>query len=295
MRPVRVVLRTFAAKRHLDRAERLGAPGIEFGRFGRSLGWRLLRSGAPWGLNWVANPVSVVRYFEFDFVRRHLGDARGELLDIASPRLFSLWMASRGAGRIAMMNPDAADLRRSEEAARRLRLSNIEFEAAEVDALTGREGRYDAIWSISVLEHIEGRYDERHALALAWSALRPGGRLAITLPVGPAFTIETRAQDPYGTQQPRADGMYFFQRIYDKKALDSRISGTLNASPQHEEYFGERVAGTFAAYEARWMARGIEETVADPQFIAEHFTRYPSHAAMPGMGVAGLCYVKAGS
>jgi len=281
------------AKRHLDYAAGLGVPGIEFGYFGRSLGWRLVRSGAPWGLGWVANPVSVVRYFEFDFARRCLEGARGAFLDIGSPRLFSLWMAARATGRVTMMNPDPSDLGRSEEAVRRLGLPGLDFEATGADALAGREARYDAIWSISVMEHIEGAYDERRALALAWAALKPGGRLVITIPVGPAFRVETRTQDPYGTQAPLADGTYFFQRTYDKKALDSRISAALNAVPEREEYFGERVAGSYAAYEARWIERGIAETVADPRFIAEQFTRYPSHAAMPGLGVAGLCYVKA--
>lgn len=293
MRSLRTAWLALGAKRHLDYAAGLGAPGVEFGYFGRSLGWRLVRSGAPWGLQWVANPVSVVRYFEFDFARRCLEGARGTFLDIGSPRLFSYWMASRGAGRITMLNPDREDLARSREAARRLDLARIDFEAAGAEALAGRAGRYDAIWSISVMEHIEGPYDEREALRLAWDALVPGGRLVITVPAGPEFAVETRTQDPYGTQPPLADGSYFFQRIYDKKALDSRISGTLNTAPEGEEYFGERVAGTYAAYEARWIERGIEETVADPRFIAEQFTSYASHAAMPGLGVAALCYLKA--
>lgn len=280
------------ARRHLDYAARQGVPGVDFGYFGRSLGWRLLLSGAPWGLGWVANPVSVVRYFEFDFARRCLQDARGTLLDIASPRLFSLWMARRGAGRITMLNPDRSDLARSQESARRLGLASIDFEAAGADVLAGRVERYDAIWSISVMEHIEGAYDERHALRLVWAALKPGGRLVVTVPAGPEFAVETRTEDPYGTQPPRADGTYFFQRIYDKKALDSRISDTLNAAPEREEFFGERVAGTYAAYEARWIERGIDETVADPRFIADHFRCYASHDDMPGLGVAALCYVK---
>src|SRR5438552_1440583 len=102
MRALSVAWMALGAKGYLDDAARLGAPGIEFGYFGRSLGWRLVRSGAPWGLAWVANPVSVVRYFEFDFARRCLEGARGRFLDIGSPRLFSFWMASRGAGRITL-------------------------------------------------------------------------------------------------------------------------------------------------------------------------------------------------
>lgn len=293
MRALRIAWLALGAKRHLDYAARHGAPGVSFGYFGRSLGWRLIRSGAPWGLAWVANPVSVVRYFEFDFARRCLEDTCGVFLDIGSPRLFSFWMAHRGTGRITMMNPDAKDLRRSEEAARRLGLTALDFEAAGADALAGRAARYDAVWSLSVMEHIGGAYDERRALELAWAALAPGGRLVLTLPAGPEYRVETRAEAPYGTQAPLADGTYFFQRTYDKKALDSRISATLNTAPVREEYFGERIAGTYAAYETRWLERGIEETVADPRFIAEQFARYPSHAAMPGLGVAGLCYVKA--
>jgi SAM-dependent methyltransferase len=283
------------AKGHLDYAARRGAPGVEFGYFGRSLGWRLARSGALWGLGWVANPVSIVRYFEFDFARRCLEDARGRFLDLGSPRLFSLWMANRKAGHITMLNPDARDVARSREAAHRLGLRDIEFDVAGADVLASRPERYDAIWSLSVLEHIEGAYDERVVLRLAWDALVPGGRLVITVPAAPAFAVETRPSDPYGTQPPLPDGSYFFQRIYDKKSIDSRLTGTLNTPPQREEYFGEHVPGTYAAYEARWMERGIEATVADPRLIADQFERFESHEAMPGLGVAALCYVKPGS
>jgi SAM-dependent methyltransferase len=282
----------WAAKRHLEYAAAHGAPGVEFGRFGRALGWRLVRSGAPWGLGWVVSPVSIVRYFEFDFARRCLEGIRGTFLDIGSPRLFSLWMAHRSVGPVTVLNPDRADLARSREAARRLGIDGLDFEAAGADALAGRISRYDAIWSLSVMEHIAGAYDERHALALAWAALKPGGRLVITVPVGPSFRVETRPRDPYGTQAPDADGTYFFQRIYDGASLDSRISATLGVAPEREEYFGERVAGTYAAYEKRWIEHGVEETVADPRLIADGFTRFPSHAAMPGLGVAGLSYVK---
>ncbi len=283
------------ARWHLDHAARAGAPGVDFGYFGRALGWRLLCTGAPWGLGWMVSPVSVVRYFELDFARRSLGELRGSFLDIASPRLFSLWMAERGRGPITMMNPDAADLDRSRDAARRLGLSGLTFEQSDVAALEGRRGAYDAIWSISVIEHVDGAYDDRRALELAWAALRPGGRLVLTLPVAPTFRVESRREDPYGTQKPLSDGTYFFQRLYDKVALDARVSATLQTAPEHEEYFGERVPGTYAAYEARWIERGVEETVADPRLIADEFTRYPSHAAMPGLGVVGLCYVKPGA
>lgn len=291
-RAVRIAWLALRARRHLNYAAERGAPGVDFGYFGRSLGWRLLLGGAPWGLAWIANPVSVVRYFEYDFARRCLWDARGTSLDLASPRLFSFWMAARRAGRITLMNPDGSDLSRSRDAARRLRLTDVGFEVAAADALEGRHGRYDAIWSLSVMEHIEGAYDERTALQLAWKALAPSGRLVVTVPIAPEYRVETRPTDPYGTQAPLPDGSYFFQRVYDAAALKSRISDSVGTAPDREEYFGEREAGTYAKYEARWIEDGIEATVADPRFVADEFLTYSTHAAMPGMGVVGLCYTK---
>ena len=55
---------------------------------------------------------------------------------------------------------------------------------------------------------------------------------------------------------------------------------------------GERVAGTWNAYEAEWIARGAAATATDPERMAASYCEFASWADMPGVGVCGLVFNK---
>jgi len=65
----RLIARSAAATRHAARA---GAPGIQFARFGRMPGLKALAFGDRSAFALLVTPVSMVRYWEFLFVLRHL-------------------------------------------------------------------------------------------------------------------------------------------------------------------------------------------------------------------------------
>lgn len=284
----------WTASRVERRARAEALPGMDFHRFGRSVGRRLLIRGVPEAWAYYVAPVSSVRYFEFPFVRDCLGARAGRCLDVSSPRLFSLFAAAAGrCDFVRVINPDAADAASTVAIAAALGLQDrMEVAIADVSRIRGEPAAYDAAWSISVLEHIDGEYTDRDAVRWMWEALRPGGRLMVTVPVDRAFRVETRAADPYGTQRQLGSGQYFFQRFYDAASLRERISDAIGAEPTATRWFGERVPGSYAEYERRWMEQGLEWTVRDALEMRERFVQFPSWVDMPGMGVCGLMFRK---
>ena len=245
------------------------------------------------GLDHMLTPVSIVRYFEFPFVWSCLPKPPGKWLDVGSPRLFSLYVASRYVSApIGMINPDAADISRTESITATLGLRNITTECAGVDALDCRKAKYDCIWAISVVEHVSGEYDDTDAVRRMYGALREGGRLILTVPVARSFAEEFRDRDYYGLDQPREDGLYFFQRTYDMEAVRNRLIDPTGERPAVVRWFGEKSPGRYAAYVRRWMREGHACTVDDPREIVDHYQEFASWEEMPGMGVCGVMIEK---
>jgi SAM-dependent methyltransferase len=237
-------------------------------------------------------PVSIVRYWEFPFVRRHISARPGVCLDVASPHLFSCYVGKRLApSSIRIINPDRRDADQTRALALALGLQSVEVLAEPVAAMRGTREAYDTIWSISVLEHIADDGDVE-AMGILWAALRPGGRLVITVPVDRTAWDEYRDQDVYDLGLDERGGRYFFQRWYDEAALHARLIGGAAGADISIEWFGEKVPDTFAAYEQDWIRLGHTVTVEDPLLIARDWQAYPYWASMPGQGVAGICLEK---
>ena len=251
----------------------------------------MLLRGDRYGASLLVTPVNIVRYFEFAFASSQLPTTLkfSELLDVGSPRLFALWVAKTvPSARILMINPDVADATRTASAATRLGLHNVTVRPQYVEDLAGSAERFDAIWSLSVVEHIAGEEADRDAISLMYRCLRVGGRLILTMPVDRTPWTEYRQTDPYGLRGPNAKGEVFFQRWYDEDAIKRRLLRDVQGALVTMRWFGERQPGTYAAYEREWLARGHERTVDDPREIADRYAEYPSWSDMPGMGVAGV-------
>ncbi len=278
------------AFRSAQYADRHAPPGVAFARFGRHVGRRLVSHGmVREGLKRQLRPVSSTRYWEFAFTVAALPSLPGRWLDISSPDLFSAYTAySTPGAQIDLFNPDVADVATTTSLVKVLRLGNIHPAQHAVDALTERPATYDCIWSISVVEHIAGAYDDTQAVRWMYQALRPGGRLILTVPVDRTFCDEYRERDYYGTQGVATQGRYFFQRWYDEAALWERVIRPCGTTPTYVKWWGERTQGHFAKYIERWKAEGWTATVADAQDVVDNYQSYKSWADMPGAGVAGI-------
>lgn len=271
--------------------------GMDFDAYGRKLGWRILGRGglsmareAAWLL---INPVSITRYFEYPFVFQCLPDHPGVWLDVSSPRLLGLYVVDKKlVTLLEMINPDTRDISQTQAIARRLQLDNLRCTSGAVDALIGTDRSFDCIWSISVIEHISGRYDDSAAMKMMYDLLRPGGRLIITIPTDRTFYCEHRKEDTYLLNADAAGGDYFFQRVYDESAIEARLLEPIGQRPVVMRWFGEKSQGQYRKYEKRWIAEGLSCTVDDPREISDNYQEFKSWKEMPGHGVCGFMLQK---
>ncbi len=271
-----------------------GLPGIEFELFGRRIGYRLLMGGHRGALNYLLNPVSSVRYFEYSFALVNLPARYERCLDVSSPRLFSLYVvAQKPSTSVLIINPDSQDISLTAAIAGDLRLSGVHTEHCGVEGVVRYSGAFDCVWSLSVVEHIHGDYDDRAAIVAMYQALKPGGRLILTVPVDRRAWDEYRDRDYYGlATAPSSSGRYFFQRFYDKAAICERLLAGIEDEVVAVGWFGETSPGRHAAYVERWLREGYECTVDDPREFVDHYQEFAAWDDMPGVGVCGLVVEK---
>lgn len=268
-------------------------PGLQFDTFGRLLGVRLLRAGDR-RLGWrlLVNPVSIFRYWEFDYASQQLPTGFRNALDISSPRLFTFWATTHNPqASIEIWNPDHADATTTQSIQQRLAFGQVASKNQGVHKLS-EESTYDVIWSLSVVEHISGEYDDAFAVRRMFDALKPGGSLILTVPVDRHHRDEYREENLYGTAAEKRSVEYFFQRVYDRSTLYARLIHHLESPQVTVRWFGEKSPGHYVKYRERWMKYGLRYTVRDPCEIATNFREYHSWQEMPGMGVCGITIIR---
>jgi cyclopropane fatty-acyl-phospholipid synthase-like methyltransferase len=155
------------------------------------------------------------------------------------------------------------------------------------------EGQFDAAWSISVVEHITGTYDDRDTMRWLFRSLRPGGRLIVTVPVDRQAWDEYRDQVYYGQAgESSSIERHFFQRFYDSASIQERLIAPIGQAPARIEWYGERVAGHFHTYIKRWQQEGFAVIANDASEFARSYKLYDRWDDMPGFGVCGLLFVR---
>lgn len=280
------------------RACRIGLRGKAFYKMGRCIGWKLWRLGYKQSRHLLMSPVSITRYFEFDFTDRHLRDLpeQGLAVDVSSPFLFSFGFCQANPRWIVrMINPDGRDLKRTVKTSEALKLSGLETIQTGYEILDQWPTEVDVIWSISVIEHISEEHGgDIAAVQAMWKALKPGGVLIITVPTDKQAWVEYRKNDPYELKKSTSDARgYFFQQFYDESTIKERIISTIGCPPVAIEWFGVNKIGHFHQYIQTWLKNGTEKVVwHDPLDIAENYQSYSTFEEMPGEGVCGLCFKK---
>lgn len=169
-------------------------------------------------------PLDPSRYLELPWVLEELAPAAGErVVDLASPKLLAVHLARSGVYVTAV---DA--LEREIQAWRRLAAGerNLSLEVGDGRALVYPDASFDHGYSVSVIEHIEEPGDEQ-ALAELARVVRPGGRVAITLPYASAYREDWRDRPVYvdqgGVDHGAEAGRFFFQRHYDDERLERLV------------------------------------------------------------------------
>ena len=272
-----------------NQTDKLILPGAKFATFGFTLGKKLLFNFkiAP---RLILNPVSIVRYFEFDFVESSLQLREGiKLLDISSPYLFGLYETDQFDLEYCYINPDTRDLKNVNSISAKINTKG-KFITQNTNALNLNypDNHFDRVVSISVIEHIKDDGDSM-AFKEIWRVLKPNGLFSFTVPVKKHFDIEYRNRDEYHLNTEKKSAEYFFQRIYDEQNIDERLLSSIsNYEIIKKKIFGSTEKEFYSEYKKRWMKFNYWETVKDPYYISKKFSYFNHVDDLPDIGVIGI-------
>jgi ubiquinone/menaquinone biosynthesis C-methylase UbiE len=274
-----------------SKANKSHLPGKIFFFYGKALGVQLLKK-MNFSPKLLLNPVSIVRYFEYDFVLRSFSAVSlsgNKILDISSPYLFGFYLASSFGGEYNYINPDKTDLSLVKKYSSNLKFT-MEYSADSADAtkLSFPDNSFSHIISISVIEHINGDGDSK-AIKEMWRVLRPNGILILTFPVAKTFEEEFSDKDTYGLNDEQVKEKFFFQHLYDETSIKNRLLDKItDFTILSKEIFGESESGFYQSYSERWKKNGLSETVKDPYYISKYFKKLNSFDQIKDSAVIGI-------
>lgn len=184
----------------------------------------------------INSPFRYPEYITFFNIIRRLMHTAGNVeiksvLDIGSPKMFSLLLAARWPFNIVLTDLYAPAIKEAEVLAASLpekirrRLSFFCCDCREKIVLPDSSAdTVDLIYAMSVIEHIHPPIGgDLIALSSLAGQLRPGGYMILSLPVSSSGEVQYSDKASYGNM-PVGAGLYFQQRIYDSTMLKSLVS-----------------------------------------------------------------------
>ena len=287
--PILIIRRIYFWRR-TDQSKLLGK---EFALLGFQTGRKLLFKG-KFSPRMLLNPVSIVRYFEYDYVDSYfLFKDTIKVLDVSSPYLFGFYQSAKHSLEYYYINPDGKDLSNVISLSKKMKFKSA-YVAQSMNALTLAypDNFFDSVISISVIEHIENDGDAI-AMKEIWRVLKPGGIFIFTVPVKKAYEIEYRERDEYNLNQDKKSAKYFFQRIYDEQKIEERLLSSIsNYEIISKKVFGCTDRKFYGEYKKRWMKYSYWETVKDPYYITTKFSYFNDIDELEDIGVTGLTIKK---
>jgi ubiquinone/menaquinone biosynthesis C-methylase UbiE len=268
-------------------------PGKRFAIYGFKLAFKLLLKGKI-SLKLFFNPVSIVRYFEYDFASSSIGNVEGKsILDVSSPYLFGFFITAINNCNYHYINPDKNDLQNVQTLANKINFTgNYLTDCLDAKKIDYQDNNFDRIVSISVIEHVNNNNDSE-VMREMWRVLKPGGLLILTFPVKKDYEEEFISKNLYNLEQKQKEGQFFFQRYYDDDKIEGRLLSSLdNFEIVEKKVFGEITNGFYDEYKKRWGKSGYWETAKDPYYISKHFKYFPGIKDLTGLGVMGITIKK---
>ena len=275
------------------KSRNISIPGKKFAKYGFNLAFKLLLKGKL-SLKLFFNPVSIVRYFEYDFANSCISNVEEKnILDVSSPYLFGFYVTAKNKCNYLYINPDMRDLENVRSLANKINFTgNHLTKNFDATKLQYQDNNFDRIVSISVIEHVNNNGDSE-VMREMWRVLKPGGLLILTFPIKKEYEEEFISKDIYNLNREETEGKFFFQRYYDDKKIEERLLSSLdNFEIIEKKVFGEIKSGFYDEYKKRWQKSGYWETVKDPYYISKHFKYFPSINELNGLGVMGLTIKK---
>lgn len=210
----------------------LAAGLSSFVRNGFAPGFRIAASAVLQPIN------SYTRFPEYYFMEREVAALIGgrrpnaaplRILDVGSPKLFGFILARRYDIDLTLSDISPQNLEPyipMWTPLRRGARGRARFEIRDARRLSDPDGSYDFVYAMSVLEHVEGPQGDAAAVREMIRVLKPGGRLALSVPFGPVF------------QEQRTGGgeRRFFQRIYNPSSLEKRLRESWQGRVDEERF-----------------------------------------------------------
>lgn len=212
--------------------------------YGLTLGLQALTRGKFSPL--LITPVNYWRMLEFRLVFDELNARPTDtILDIGSPKLFSLFLADRIGCEVFSTDIDDyfVEEYRFFQKIKRVPESRFHPVVADGRKLQFPDARFSKVFSISVIEHIPGEGDGECMQEIA-RVLAPGGKCVITVPFAPnGKTVYTQQQfywSRFSATDP-ATGQAFFERAYSEEELHRRLIEPSGLKATRINYVGENV------------------------------------------------------
>ena len=240
-------------------------------RFGLVVGARAFPAAPRHAVKRLLLPVEYIRCAEFRYVLEHLNvTADHRVLDIGSPKLLSLFLASRvGANIWATDLVDdffppyaayAASMLGSEQ-------SRYVIETQDARTLTYRDESFDRVFSVSVVEHIPDDGDARAMQEIA-RVLKPGGLVCLTVPWSDRGYVEefhAPGPDVYWVRSSDQQKV-FYQRAYDRGSLQARLLQHDRLELVDLSFWGERRIAVESALLNRRLPRLVRYAMLPAHF-----------------------------
>ena len=167
-------------------------------------------------------------------------ELRREILDVGSPKLFGFFLASEyGMGiHLTDLNPkEIEEYSTMWSALCGGARGSAVLERQDARALTYKDGSYDIVYSMSALEHVEGKGADSLAVRELWRVLKPRGLLIFSVPFGDRYQEQTATGFSYSLTPAQRGKSDFFQRIYDREELKARLLAHLEPCPAETRHY----------------------------------------------------------
>jgi SAM-dependent methyltransferase len=166
-------------------------------------------------------------------------NSRAKILDVGSPKPFGLRLARSSNVHIEMtdvspLNID--DYRLMWNALRPEAQGDARFSIQDARSLKYEPESFDIVYSMSVIEHVEGRDGDTDAAKELFRVLKPGGLLLFSVPYGNSYVEQSRKGLKGAVEQRGDNAFYFFQRIYDRRSLETRLLQPLGSLRNHRQW-----------------------------------------------------------
>lgn len=209
-------------------------------RFGLGLGIaNILRNGFQLGtkktLGKILQPInSYTRFPEYhlfakhieQYVRRLGGKERIRILDIGSPKCLGLYLAYHFEVEVHLTDiyePAVQESRILWGAIKDRAKGKAIFSVQDGRASVFSSEHFHVVYSMSVIEHVEGASGDCESIQEMVRVLKSGGLMLVTVPFGSTYIEQSRIGVQGAARETGDRNRYFFQRIYAPDEAGKRI------------------------------------------------------------------------